>query len=384
MKIRTITAGIQLAHPVDRDIITETAAFLRMAKQGFQEAGYKVQTVRFSTQPWEAYLGGLVEEELIAEVLTMEETALGAGVDFMNIGTAYEPKNIRIIPEIIKKTKRVSASTTIAHRERGEGIDHASARETAQAILRISKETEGGMGNFNFAATANCQPGIPFFPASYHQGTPSFALGLECGDLVHEAFRQAGSFSKAPAELKRVFEEALKPLEKIGRELEEKTGRSYHGIDVSTAPTLDQDKSLAFGFEKLGLGKFGAPGTLAITGMITKVLKQLNIRKCGYSGVMLPILEDFGLAERCAEGLFDIDNVLLYSAVCGTGLDCIPLPGDVSEEKLYAILIDMATLALALDKPLSARLFPVPGRASGELTAFDSPYLVNTRVMRVK
>ena len=384
MKIRTITAGIDLSYPVDKETILETADFLQQAKQCFQEAGYEVQTVRFSTRPWEGYLGGLAEEELIAEVLGMEEAALDAGVDFMNIGTAYEPENIKRLPEIIKQTKRVSLSTTIAHRERGGEIDHAAARETARAILKISKETEGGMGNFNFAATANCQPGIPFFPASYHQGPPCFALGLECGDLVHQAFQETGDLHRAPAELKRVFEEALKPLEKMGKELEEKSGRAYKGIDVSTAPTLDKDRSLAFGFEELGLGKFGGPGTLAVTGMITRVLKGLDIKKCGYSGVMLPILEDFGLAERCAEGLFDIDNVLLYSAVCGTGLDCIPLPGDVSWEKLYAILIDMATLALALDKPLSARLFPVPGRVSGELTDFDSPYLVNTRVMRVK
>ena len=34
-------------------------------------------------------------------------------------------------------------------------------------------------------------------------------------------------------------------------------------------------------------------------------------------------------------------------------------------------------------KPLSVRLFPVPGLQPGELTRFNSPYLTNTAVMKL-
>jgi len=156
------------------------------------------------------------------------------------------------------------------------------------------------------------------------------------------------------------------------------------GIDVSEAPSLQENESIAFAYEKLNLGKFGTPGTLAISGVITKVLKSLDVKKCGYSGLMLPILEDVGLAARCREGFFGIDDILLYSAVCGTGLDCIPLPGDISEEKIYAILLDMATLSIKLDKPLSARLFPIPNKNAGEIAHFESPYLVDCHILQVK
>ena len=47
---------------------------------------------------------------------------------------------------------------------------------------------------------------------------------------------------------------------------------------------------------------------------------------------------------------------------CGW-LDTVPLPGDISRAELAAILLDMAALALAADKPLTARLMPVPGWA---------------------
>jgi uncharacterized protein (UPF0210 family) len=55
--------------------------------------------------------------------------------------------------------------------------------------------------------------------------------------------------------------------------------------------------------------------------------------------------------------------MLAYSAVCGTGLDTIPLPGDASQEQLEKMIGDMATLAVKLHKPLSARLFQWPTRS---------------------
>jgi uncharacterized protein (UPF0210 family) len=70
--------------------------------------------------------------------------------------------------------------------------------------------------------------------------------------------------------------------------------------------------------------------------------------------------------------------VLAYSAVCGTGLDTVPLPGDVSEERLAQIYGDVAALAWKWRKPLSARLQPVKGKKAGDRTEFDSQYLFNT------
>ncbi len=98
---------------------------------------------------------------------------------------------------------------------------------------------------------------------------------------------------------------------------------------------------------------------------------------------MLPVCEDVGLAQRANEQTYNLTNLLLYSAVCGCGLDTVPLPGDITIEQLEAILIDLAALAIKLNKPLSARLFPMPGKKAGEMTAFNSPYLVDCRIFRV-
>ena len=95
---------------------------------------------------------------------------------------------------------------------------------------------------------------------------------------------------------------------------------------------------------------------------------------------MLPVLEDAVLGRRWEEGLVNVHQLLLYSAVCGTGLDTLPLPGDIAPEEIAHLLLDVAALALRLNKPLSARLFPVPGKHAGERTEFTSPYLTNTLV----
>ena len=75
---------------------------------------------------------------------------------------------------------------------------------------------------------------------------------------------------------------------------------------------------------------------------------------------MVPVMEDKLLAQRWAESAYNIDSLLAYSSVCGTGLDTIPLPGDVTADQLNRIFSDVASLAVKWNKPLSARFNPSP------------------------
>jgi uncharacterized protein (UPF0210 family) len=90
------------------------------------------------------------------------------------------------------------------------------------------------------------------------------------------------------------------------------------------------------------------------------------------------------LARRAAECPPSLHELLLYSAVCGTGLDTIPLPEAVSEAELAGVYLDVAALSVALDgKPLTARLLPVPGAKAGDPTTFTFDYFANSRVLPV-
>jgi len=379
MKIRTITHGISLSYPVDEYAVKEAAAFNNNARKIFEDQGYEVQEPRITTNSWPDFLGHLDKNELIRTLQNFESICKHEGVEFTSIGTVKELEHMDLIPDIILHTERISTTITIVDDITGFSVE--ALIKAAQTIKTISENTEKGFGNFRFAAIANCQPDIPFYPASYHIGKKCFALGLECSDLLNRAFVDQNSFDTARENLKRIFIQELRPLEDIGMMIEDDTGVTFKGIDVSIAPSLEKEESTAFGFEKLGLNKFGEPGTLAIAAMITSVLKSLPVRKWGYCGLMLPVLEDVGLAERYGDGLLDVQKLLAYSAVCGTGLDCIPLPGDVTEQELINILYDVASLSSKLDKPLSARLFPVPGKSAGEFTDFNSPFLTECKIL---
>lgn len=47
-------------------------------------------------------------------------------------------------------------------------------------------------------------------------------------------------------------------------------------------------------------------------------------------------------------------------------------------------MIDVACMSLRLgDKQLTVRLMSIPGKASGEFTVFDSPYMANGRILNI-
>lgn len=376
MKIRTITTGISLGSPQETAKLKTAAEFNEKAQIIFEQQGYEVQTTRIATNPWEEYLSSLSQAEIIHHIKKLEEFCQSLNISFFNIGYASTPETIDLVPEINKNTSIVYCSSKI-------GKQFENSTESAQAIKRISQETENGYGNFRFCASANCQPDIPFFPTSYHVGETSFAIGLELADLVMQAFSKADNIPDAENKLQIILEAEVKRVEAIAQQISTQFPFTFHGIDTSLAPSLDQQNSIAFAYEKLLDGKFGNPGTLAISGMLTRVLKSIPIKSCGYSGLMLPVCEDIGLATRANEQTYDITNLLLYSAVCGCGLDTVPIPGDISINKITAILMDMTTLAFKLNKPLSARLFPIPNKKAGEMTNFNSPYLVDCQIFAV-
>jgi uncharacterized protein (UPF0210 family) len=154
------------------------------------------------------------------------------------------------------------------------------------------------------------------------------------------------------------------------------------GIDLSPAPL--KEISIGAAIENLTTQPMGSSGTLTAAATITSAIREIQVKQTGYSGLMLPILEDTRLAQRWSEGRLSIDALLSYSAVCGTGLDTVPLPGDISAEQLSLIIGDMASLAVKWHKPLSARLFPVQGKGPGEMTELDSQFLVNATIQPIE
>jgi uncharacterized protein (UPF0210 family) len=342
-----------------------------------------VQTLRIATQPLAAYLPDWHDETSLDAINQLDAFAREHDLVF-NIG----PVNSRgqesdeftaWLTEIITKTQRINCSLIVASEQKG--IDHQSIRVSAKIMSAISRSTLGGEGNFRFTANAFCPPGSPFFPAAYFNDE-AFSIGLETPDILQQTFEEASGIEDASRNLKRNLELALQPVAAQAEKIANTTSRSYLGIDTSPAPLLDV--SIGRAIETLSGVPFGSASTLSACAAITDVLKSLDLKTCGYSGLMLPILEDTTLAARAMEGRYSISDLLLFSSVCGTGLDVVPLPGDISTDQLAALVGDVASLAKKYSKPLSARLFPVEGKKSGDMVTFDNPYLTDSVVMKVE
>jgi len=378
MKIRTITTGFNVELPLEEEQIRQIANFTHKAKRLFENKGYTVQTVRIATQPWERYFES--RDQIVSLVKVLEELTQKYELDYSNAGTTLDEKLIPIIYDMMESTAHMFCTVLVSD---DRTIGYERATQTAKLMKRLSTIGKDGFTNLRFAAIFNTRPGSPFYPAAYHEGPTSFAIGTENSDLVNKAFARAKTIEDAGMCLREVLAEEFKRIEEIAEEISAAEKVKYDGIDVSIATSVAEHESIAYAFEKLGLGRFGDVGTLAIAKVITDTVKGLDIKKCGYSGLMLPVLEDYGLARRNAEGAFNLGNLLLYSSVCGTGLDTIPLPGDVTEKKLFALLLDIASLSIALDKPLSARLMPIPGKRIGEMTEYEFEYFANSRIMEI-
>jgi hypothetical protein len=268
--------------------------------------------------------------------------------------------------------------------QQGE-LDLANAARCAETIVSLSKLEPDGFANLRFCALANVPACTPFFPAAYaqHEG-PAFALALQSADLALECFKQAKSLQDAQQRLIDAVNSNAARLEVVGEKLERMYGYQFKGLDFTLAPHPDQNASIGSALEALGLPAFGPHGSLFASTFLTSSLQQAQYQKIGFNGLMLPVLEDSTLAQRAAEGSLSVTELLLFSAVCGAGLDVIPLPGNTTPEEIYPILLDLGALALRLNKPLTARLMPVPGKQVGDPTAFNFGYFANSRVMPLR
>lgn len=382
-RIRTITAGVNLKNTSDLATVESAIGFLQRAKKKFEDEGYEIQTLRIATQPLPEYLNGKSRVAALADLKAIDGVVSAKNVLF-SIGPVitddrYDPEFASWATQLVKETRNINFSVTVASPERG--IHRQTALTAAEAIVAISKSSPGGEGNFRFTAAANCLADTPFFPVAFHQGAVAFSIGLESPGLLQEAFRDSKDIDDAKAKLKTLLETEFRPVEKLALEIAHDDHREYRGIDVSPAPA--KDRSIGAAIETLTRLPFGSASTLAACAAITDVLKSLSIKICGYSGLMLPVLEDPVLAQRAAEGRYSVRELLLYSSVCGTGLDVVPLAGDTPAKELAALIRDVAALSTKLHKPLSARLFLIPGKKAGDHAEFDNPFLTSSVVMKL-
>jgi uncharacterized protein len=378
-KVRAITAFVRLDRATTDSQISDALQVLRATRAELQKQGYETQTLRIVTQPLPELVDGLSENQALEYVRHIDQLATKEGF-IPCVGPAMsrdsdDPRAVRLLEKVLSTLPTVQASTQIAG---DDGIHWKVIRETAALVHYVMEHSPHSQGNFNFTATAMLRPYGPFFPGTYHTGAgKNLSIGLQGASVVQEVFAKThGDFQASVAELTRQLTVHAKVAESVGERVATSQGWTFMGVDPTPAPL--GDASIGAAMETYTGAKFGSSGTLTAALVITTAVKAVPVKQVGYSGLMVPVLEDKRLAERWSEGSFNTDDLLAYSAVCGTGLDAVPFPGDLSVEQMTRIMGDVASLAWKWKKPLSARLQPVQGRHAGELTEFNSPFLFNT------
>jgi uncharacterized protein len=378
-KVRAITGFVRLDRATYQKQIVDALVVLRKVESEFESSGYEVETVRLTTQPLAELVAGMSEEQALAFLAQLDE--LSVKEKFLpNVGPgmlhdADDPATMHLLERALSKLPNIAASAIIADES---GIHWKTIRRTAELVKYVSQHSTRSQGTFNFTATAMVKPFAPFFPGSYHTGTGrQFAIGFEGANVVRDVFaKDTGNAQTAIADLTAELARHASVAAAVGKKVAAETGWAYLGVDPTPAPS--EDVSIGAAIEAFTGAKFGSSGTLTAARIITAAVQAVPEKQVGYSGLMVPVMEDKLLAQRWAESTYNIDSLLAYSAVCGTGLDTIPLPGDISTEQLERIFGDVASLATKWNKPLSARLQPIQDKKAGDQTDFQNPYLFNT------
>lgn len=383
MKIRSITCFIDPKFDEINSQLEPLSLFSSELCKAIEVEGFEVESTRLATSPFSSWLDGSHTEQ-IQKLLKVETLINGMGWDYLSIGPA-SPERIdtyHLIPDLLAATQNVFFSGIISDKH---AVFPSAVKECAKIIQRVSEISSDGFSNLRFAALANVSPCAPFFPAAYHAvGEPAaFSLAIECADEAVKAFSGVASLSEARRLFLNSLETSARRLAPICDQMAQKDHVVFKGFDFSPAPFPEDWCSLGKAFELLGLDHIGGSGSLAAAAFIADALDDGKWPKVGFNGLMLAVMEDSVLASRAAQGVLSINDLLLYSAVCGTGLDTIPLPGDTSVEDLIAMLLDLASLATRLGKPLTGRLMPIPGKKVGDITEFDFGYFANSRIMKV-
>jgi uncharacterized protein len=383
-KVRAITVFVRLNPATYVNQINDALIVLRAVQSQFAEAGYQTETLRIVTQPLAELVQDQPEPQALVFLKNLDE--LGEKEHFIpNIGPAMmsdtdDPRVVRLLEKALLTLPHIQSSTIIAG---DDGIHWKVIHETAALVHGLTENSPDSEANFRFTATAMLKPYGPFYPGAYHTGAgKQFSIGFEGANVIQEVFAQTrGNFSRSVEELTQQLTVHAKVAEGIGQRVAATTGWQFMGVDPTPAPL--GDVSIGAAIESFTGAKFGSSGTMTAALAITTAVKAVPVKQVGYSGLMVPVMEDHLLAQRWAEGTYNTDDLLAYSAVCGTGLDTVPFPGDISAAQMERIYGDVAALAWKWQKPLTARLQPVAGKGAGDRTPFNSRYLFNTTLHAV-
>jgi uncharacterized protein len=391
MIIRSLTYTIDLSSISNSEYIIKVKNDLEYSKKIFLRSNIKIRTIRFNIIPLNNYFI-IDNKNILRELTKLSEISNELNVRWFDISfdlTNESKANVDILCElgyeILKNFYNSFVNFIIAR----EYINNYAAIKTSKIIKKVSILSPNGVDNFRLGVSLNVDANTPFFPFSYSDKNESFSIALE---TTTNFIEMAKNLNSDYTKLKKGIINNLKPdlalIEKLSATIAKDLDLKYNGMDLSLSPFPYENTSVIELLSILGVDEFGSNGTQFLTSYLTSILKELiltaGVKVVGFNGVMYSLLEDVLMCEAHNNGNFSIDSIILYSTVCGCGLDMVPLPCDVLEEEIASMILDVATTSIKLNKPLGVRVLPIPGKYAGEFTDLKLDFLTNTKIPTVK
>ena len=256
-KIRTITTFISLGQVRETwgKEIEKASSFCAQLSKKCHGDGYVVQSVRVVTNPFGEYLNTDSYEAARADLqhlsdLLEKSNKSGLRIRFA-IGEAKTKNEVRLLPELVRDFGDL-CNVCVNVRPDDFGIlDNDLIAESAKTVLKISKITDRGEGNFNFTVNFNCEPLIPYFPAGYHNKElgDCFVIGLETPDLLVSVLNEYNQRESSRSHnerhknyyqvMSRALQHHIYNINKIVMNLDFEHDYKFSGFDSSAAPSKD-------------------------------------------------------------------------------------------------------------------------------------------------
>lgn len=388
--IRSLTIGLPLGSRSPAFIATEAKVLINKAQDVLKQRMMVPRTVRFTLPA--VGLSGETEGSILASLFWVDNLAFENGVRWFCLPLDFVadlPRRERLIAALdgIGRFPRLFLNMIIADQGR---IAVNATNDAAGLVLNVARKTDNGFDNFRVGTSCNCPANAPFFPFSRHEGDDiAFSFALETTSIALDITnRYCNDIALARDKLIESLVPSLQKVDAIGKKLASDCNVEYRGLDASFAPFPDGDISIAKVITQMLGSQTGSSGSVFITAMLTDSLRaaiaKSGAKTVGFNGVMFSMLEDRYLAKDNNGRGMTLDTLVALAAVCGCGIDMVPIPGASFQEGIAALMLDIAGMSSTLRKPLGVRLLPIPGRRVNEFTRFNLDILCDSRIMSLE
>lgn len=382
---RTITYSIRIDYGTDEIEIIKQLDKISEQMEIIEKEYKKIKTLRiaiiFNDELSISNLPGLINK-----LLFIKNASKKLSIRWLSISLdSNQFENSENIPEIVR-TIVLKISNIFIHLIVSKNIK-SIFEYYAKTIIEVSRLSHNGFDNFRLGISNGKTNNTPFFPFANFKQNLSFSIGLETLKSLTDEFYSHPNLSTIE-KISKFRKELTKNLNLIDKFLSKNSILEYKGIDASLAPIPQTNQSVGLLYEFLGVSSLGNLGSLSITSRLTEMInssfKLSDAKKAGFNGVMFSPLEDDWLAKQSVQGILNIESLMLYSTVCGCGIDMVPLPGDIFGETLAALICDIITLSDKLNKPLGIRVLPIQGKFSNDKTNFNHDFLSDMKILNIQ